>query len=225
MRQSTSPVNFSLQPEALRANCSVGFTCGLPIRFHVRSLSSVISEPVQPNWDVVDTNRHELPSASKINFECCRHRVGPRFMGFTVVCGWLQSLRSIQIFFVAATNALGIFVTPELAITSKMPLTTMPATCGRLTLSSIGRLVGFPGQDGLRSRGSLGRMKFMNLSCSGVPSFRSNSLTFHPSSNLEKSVLNMSSYRLNQESKLSSRSEPPKPAFTSKQPPKVHKVY
>ncbi|KER30524.1 hypothetical protein T265_03010 [Opisthorchis viverrini] len=156
---------------------------------------------LQPNWDVVDTNRHELPSASKINFECCRHRVGPRFVGCTVVCGWLQSLRSTQIFFVAATTAPGTFVTPEPAITSKMPLTAMPATRGRLTLSSIGLLVGFPGH-ALRSRGSLGRMKFVNRSCSGVPSFRSNSLTFHPSSNLEKSVLNMSSYRLNQESKV-----------------------
>ncbi|KER25869.1 hypothetical protein T265_06780 [Opisthorchis viverrini] len=58
------------------------------------------------------------------------------------------------------------------------------------------------GQPRLRSRGSLGRMKYVNRSCSGVPSFRSNSLTFHPSSNLEKSVLNMPSYRLNQESNV-----------------------
>ncbi|KER28206.1 LOW QUALITY PROTEIN: hypothetical protein T265_13625 [Opisthorchis viverrini] len=114
------------------------------------------------NWDVIDPNRQELPSASKINFGCCRHRVEPRFVGCTVVRGWLQSLRLTEIFFGAAKTAPGTF---------------------------------------LRSRGSLGRIKFVNRSCSGVPSFRSNNLTFHPASNLKKSVFNMSSYRLNQESK------------------------
>ncbi|KAG5444076.1 hypothetical protein CSKR_104237 [Clonorchis sinensis] len=50
--------------------------------------------------------------------------------------------------------------------------------------------------------GSFGRMKFMYRSCSGVPSFRSNNLTFSSLSNLEKSVLNVSSNCLNQESKF-----------------------
>ncbi|KAG5452651.1 hypothetical protein CSKR_112447 [Clonorchis sinensis] len=47
-------------------------------------------------------------------------------------------------------------------------------------------------------------MKFVYHSCSGVPSFRSNNLTFQPSSNLEKSVLN----HLNQEKEGESERQP-----------------
>ncbi|KAG5441401.1 hypothetical protein CSKR_114184 [Clonorchis sinensis] len=76
----------------------------------------------------------------------------------------------------------------------------MQAKCGRFALFSIGLVLRFL-MRALRSRGSLERNKFVYRSCSGVSSFCSNNLTFHPSRKLEKSVLRTSLYRLNQESK------------------------